>query len=72
MKEYLVEVFWSREDNAFVAVVPDLPGCSAVGDNAEEAVREIGDAVSAWIAACRASGDSVPAPNARPQLAGVV
>jgi antitoxin HicB len=49
--KYLVEVFWSDED--YIAVVPDLPGCSAVGGTPEEAVHEIGDAVEAWIAACR-------------------
>jgi predicted RNase H-like HicB family nuclease len=71
MNEYLIEVFWSAEDRAFVAVVPDLPGCSAVGDSGEEAIRELGDAIAAWIEACRASGEAVPKPSARPQLAGV-
>jgi antitoxin HicB len=51
--KYLVEVFWSDEDEGYIAVVPDLPGCSAVGGTPEEAVHEIGDAVEAWIAACR-------------------
>jgi hypothetical protein len=41
---YLVEVFWSDEDEGYIAVVPDLPGCSAFGTTPEEAVREIGAA----------------------------
>jgi antitoxin HicB len=57
---YLVQVFWSDEDEGCIAVVPDLPGCSAFSDTPEEAVREIGDATLAWIAACRAAGDPVP------------
>jgi antitoxin HicB len=61
---YLVELFWSDEDDGYIAVVPDLPGCSAVGNTPEEAVREIGDATLAWIAACRAAGDPVPEPTA--------
>ncbi len=40
--------------------MPDLPGCSAFGATPEAAVHEIGDAIEAWIAACRASGDPVP------------
>jgi predicted RNase H-like HicB family nuclease len=65
--KYLVEVFWSDDDEGHIAVVPDLPGCSAIGDTPEAAVHEIGDAILAWIAACRASGD--PAPNPRPRPA---
>ena len=58
--KYLVEVFWRDEDEGSIAAVPDLPGCSAFGSTPEEAVRKIGDATLAWIAACRAAGDPVP------------
>jgi predicted RNase H-like HicB family nuclease len=60
---YLVELFWSEEDGGYITVVPDLPGCSAFGATPEAAVHEIGDAIEAWIAACRASGDPVPEPT---------
>lgn len=66
---YLVEVFWSDEDEGYIAVVPDLPGCSAFGRTPEEAVHEIGDAAEAWIAACRAAGDPVPEPAAKARQA---
>jgi antitoxin HicB len=52
---YLVEVFWSDEDQGYIAVLPDLPGCSAFGATPEAAVHEIGDATLTWIAARRAS-----------------
>ena len=52
--KYLVEVFWSDDDEGYIAVVPDLPGCSAFGTTPEAAVHEIDDATLAWIAACRA------------------
>ena len=55
----LVEVFWSEDDEGHIAVVPDLPGCSAFGATPEAAVHEIADATLAWIAACRDSGDAV-------------
>jgi predicted RNase H-like HicB family nuclease len=62
---YLVELFWSEEDRGYVAVVPDLPGCSAFGATPEAAVHEIGDAIEAWISACRASGEPVSEPTTK-------
>jgi predicted RNase H-like HicB family nuclease len=65
--KYLVEVFWSHDDEGYIAVVPDLPGCSVFGDTPEAAVHEIGDATLAWIVACRASAATrSPNPLARP------
>lgn len=60
--KYGVEVFYSDEDG-FVACVPELPGCSAVGATRVEAVAEIESAIAAWTAACLASGNAVPAPS---------
>jgi antitoxin HicB len=65
MTKYLIEVFWSDEDQGFIAITPDLPGCSAFGETATEAVRELEDAQAAWIEACRASGDPIPEPTAK-------
>ena len=65
MTKYLIEVFWSDEDQGFIAIAPDLPGCSAFGETAAEAVRELDEAQSAWIEACRSSGDPIPAPMAK-------
>jgi hypothetical protein len=45
--KYLVEVFWSDDDEGYIALVPDLPGCSAFGTTPEAAVHEIGDATLA-------------------------
>jgi predicted RNase H-like HicB family nuclease len=50
--KYLVEVFWSDDDEGYIAVVPYLPGCSAFGTTPEAAVHEIGDAIDACFAAC--------------------
>jgi antitoxin HicB len=62
---YLVELLWSDEDEGYVALVPDLPGCSAVGATAEQAAHEIALAIEAWIAACRAAGEPVPEPTTK-------
>jgi predicted RNase H-like HicB family nuclease len=67
--KYLVEVFWSDEDEGYIAVVPDLPGCSAFGATPEEAVHEIKDAVAAWVEACEAAGEPVPEPSAKARRA---
>lgn len=67
--KYLIELFWSDEDEGWVAVVPDLPGCSAVGDSPEGAAAEVQDAIGAWIIACRATGDPVPEPSSRARRA---
>jgi len=63
--KYLIEVFWSEEDAGYIAVVPDLPGCSAWGVTPEEAVREVQDAQQAWIEACQKSGEPVPQPSTK-------
>lgn len=63
MNRYLVEIAWSAEDRGFIATVPDLP-CSAWGRTLAAAVGEIEDAQAAWIMACEASGEPIPAPRA--------
>lgn len=61
--KYSVEVFYSDADNAFIARVPELPGCSAVGATRVAAVAEIDDAITAWKAAAWKAGNAVPAPS---------
>jgi antitoxin HicB len=48
MHEHPIELFWSDEDKGYIAVVPDLPGCSAWGKSEADAIREIHDAIEAW------------------------
>lgn len=66
MKNYAINVFWSDEDASYIATVPDLRGCSAFGDSAEEAVREVEVAKRLWLASARAHGDPIPEPSYRP------
>ena len=54
---------WSSEDEGYIAVVPDLPECNAWGATEQEALKEVHDAIQAWIEACEKSGDSVPKPS---------
>lgn len=66
MSGYAINVFWSDEDDAYVASVPDLRGCSAHGDSPEEAVREVEIAKRLWLESARAHGDPIPEPHYRP------
>lgn len=62
-KRYPAQVFWSDEDNGFVALAPDLPGCSAFGESRSEALTELDDAIEAWIAAAKDAGNPIPEPS---------
>ena len=60
---YPAQIFWSIDDQAFIAIAPDLHGCSAVGDTQAEALAELQDAIEAWCEAARAAGNSIPEPS---------
>src|SRR3990167_7787417 len=63
MTKYPIEVFWSDEDDGYIAVVPDLPGCNAWGKTEADAIREAHDAVAAWIKAARNMKRPIPKPS---------
>jgi predicted RNase H-like HicB family nuclease len=63
--QYPINVFWSDEDDAWVADVPDLEYCSALGATPHEAVSEVELAIEGWVDAARASGRSIPSPSMR-------
>ena len=61
--KYGIILYWSNEDDAFVAEVPQLPGCAAHGDTQEIALAEINAAMGLWIETAREFGDPVPVPK---------
>jgi len=63
--KYEIDVFWSDEDQAFLAEVPDLPGCMAHGDTHEEALAEAQQAIAGWIDVLRETGQPMPEPRPR-------
>jgi predicted RNase H-like HicB family nuclease len=65
MYRYEIILFWSKEDNAFVADVPELPGCMAHGDTQESALQNIKEAMSGWIEVAAELGRSIPEPRGR-------
>jgi len=70
MSDYHINVFYSEEDAAYVADIPDLEACSAFGATAEEALAEVERAKQAWLAAARESARPIPEPRYRPAIYG--
>lgn len=66
MNRYAIIVFWSNEDDAWVADAPDLQSCSAFGATPEEAVAELSVAMEAWLEAAREAGHPIPEPRYKP------
>jgi predicted RNase H-like HicB family nuclease len=60
---YPAEVFFSDEDEGYIALARDLPGCSAFGETQEEALRELQQAIAAWQLAAQSAGNPVPEPS---------
>jgi predicted RNase H-like HicB family nuclease len=63
MDRYEIIIFWSDEDQAFVADVPELPGCMAHGCTHEEAMANAKTVMQLWIDTAREFGDPVPEPR---------
>ena len=65
MNKYEVIIFWSKEDQAFVVEVPELPGCTAHGSTQEAALANVQEAICLWIDTAKEFGDSIPEPKGR-------
>jgi predicted RNase H-like HicB family nuclease len=63
--QYPVDIFYSDEDEGFIALASDLPGCSAFGETRADAANEIQDAICAWIEAAEKAGNPIPEPSKR-------
>jgi predicted RNase H-like HicB family nuclease len=59
VNEYHINVFYSDEDRAWVADIPDLEACSALGSTAEEALAEVEKARELWLASARDTGNPI-------------
>ncbi|PIW17634.1 MAG: type II toxin-antitoxin system HicB family antitoxin [Anaerolineae bacterium CG17_big_fil_post_rev_8_21_14_2_50_57_27] len=68
MKDYHVNIFFSEEDDGYIADIPDLQHCSAFGKTPEEALIQGLLAKRAWLEAARAEGKDIPAPRYRPAI----
>ena len=71
MHKYEVIIYWSNEDETFVAEVPELRGCSAHGDTKSAALQSVEQAIDLWIDTAREFGDPVPDPRGERLMPGV-
>ncbi|MEL6453360.1 MAG: type II toxin-antitoxin system HicB family antitoxin [Cyanobacteria bacterium J06623_5] len=68
MKDHHINIFYSEEDEGYIADIPDLTYCSAFGKTPLEALQELALAKQAWIEAAQAEGKPIPAPTYRPAI----
>jgi len=64
-KDYFIRVFWSAEDECYVAEVPELKGCSGLGESVEEAIREAHRSIRGWLDVARKNRMPIPKPSIR-------
>ncbi len=72
MYKYAIEIFYSEEDNGYIAVAPELPECSAFGETEEEALKEIKVAIDLWLETAKKEGREIPKPTGKELLRTVV
>ena len=65
MTKYEIILYWSEEDQAFIAEVPEFPGCAADGSTRQEALTNAETAITEWLVTARELGRDIPAPKGR-------
>ncbi|GBO51964.1 hypothetical protein APA_4068 [Pseudanabaena sp. lw0831] len=72
MKDYHINIFYSEEDEAYIADIPDLKYCSAIGETPQQALNEVILAKTAWLEAAKAENKTIPNPRYRPVIYQIV
>jgi len=62
MYKRAVEIFYSPKDEGYIAIVPELPGCSACGETEDEALKEAKIAMELWLETAKKEGREIPSP----------
>ena len=65
MNKYEIIIYWSEEDEAFIAEVPELPGCAADGKTHQEALKNVETIIQEWIETAKELGRDIPEPRGR-------
>jgi predicted RNase H-like HicB family nuclease len=68
MKDYHINIFYSEEDEGYIADIPDLEACSAFGETPQKALMEVEEAKKAWLAAAKKEDKPIPKPQYRPAI----
>lgn len=65
MNEYEITIFYSAEDGGYIAEIPELAHCSALGETPAQALEQVQIARDAWLEAARVEGKRIPRPRVR-------
>lgn len=65
MSKYEVIIYWSLEDEVFVAEMPELAGCISHGETQDEALKEINILAQNWLSLAKEKGWQIPQPKGR-------
>ena len=65
MSKYEIIIYWSEEDKAFIAEVPELPGCTADGSTYQEALTNVEVIIQEWIETAKVKRRPIPKPKGR-------
>lgn len=65
MVRYEIIIYWSAEDESFIAEIPELPGCMSDGSTYQEALRNAEIVIGEWIGTARELGRTIPEPRGR-------
>ena len=68
MKDYHINIFYSEEDEGYIADIPDLRFCSAFGETPAEALAEVEEAKKAWLEVAKETGRPIPEPRYKPVI----
>ena len=71
MNKYAIEIVYSEKAKGYIAVAPELPGCSALGETEEEALKEIKDAIGVWICYAEVEKRDIPHPRGDEMLEAI-
>jgi len=66
MGDYHINIFYSEEDQGYIADIPDLEACSAFGETPKDALREVQLAKTLWLETARTENKPIPPPKYRP------
>lgn len=65
MYKYEIILYWSDDDKAYIAEVPELSGCMSDGPTAQEALRSVETVIAEWIETAQEMGRNIPEPKGR-------
>ena len=65
MTKHEIIIYWSKDDKAFIAEVPELPGCAADGSTRQAALKNVDVVIKEWIETAKSLGRPIPEPKGR-------